>query len=586
MKLVKMKLEMIIGVDFDNTIVDYDELIYSIALEKGLIPKELHKNKTAVRNFLREGGREDDWTELQGYIYGPRIFEAKPFEGVMSFFTYCKDHGIKVYIVSHKTKTPVMGEKHELHDYARKWLEKQGFHSSGVGLPKENVFLELTKKEKMQRIIDLRCTFFIDDLPEFLSEGSFPGITRVLFDPHDKYKESSDFERVTSWDEAISKVRSYIRSYGKEGESSYTPPGNLKEHIRHVIRSVDPSLSGRFELDPIKSGKNNRVFCLEIEGFGKALLKAYFKHSNDQRDRLKNEFSFSQFAWNNGIRCLHEPLVEDKTNNLGLYTFIEGRKIEKSEVNLDLVKQALSFFSELNRNKDLPEAKRIGEASEACFSINQHIETVKRRIEKLRGIHRGDDALEINKNAFHFVEHELVKTWVVVLSNINQLIKEWNLDAKYELSESEKFLSPSDFGFHNALLNKSGIVYFVDFEYAGWDDGAKMICDFFCQPEIRVGLEYFDMFVKGVFSGSSGAENHIKRTQLLLPLYKIKWCCIMLNEFLNDHEERRKFAYNDIKEVNPEHEKVRQLKKVKEYIKDINTFMRYTKNINERGSTI
>jgi hypothetical protein len=50
-------------------------------------------------------------------------------------------------------------------------------------LAAENVWLELTKQEKIQRIAKLGCDGFIDDLPEFLSEPAFPKIQRLLFDP-------------------------------------------------------------------------------------------------------------------------------------------------------------------------------------------------------------------------------------------------------------------------------------------------------------------------------------------------------------------------------------------------------------------
>ena len=39
-------------------------------------------------------------------------------------------------------------------------------------------------------------------------------------------------------------------------------------------------------------------------------------------------------------------------------------------------------------------------------------------------------------------------------------------------------ISPSDFGFHNALRTNTGPVFF-DFEFSGWDDPAKTIIDFF-----------------------------------------------------------------------------------------------------------
>ena len=32
------------------------------------------------------------------------------------------------------------------------------------------------------------------------------------------------------------------------------------------------------------------------------------------------------------------------------------------------------------------------------------------------------------------------------------------------------------------LAGRDGRLWFIDFEYAGWDDPAKTVCDFFCQP--------------------------------------------------------------------------------------------------------
>ena len=43
---------MIIGVDFDNTIISYDSVFHKLASESGLIPSTVSKNKTAVRDFL------------------------------------------------------------------------------------------------------------------------------------------------------------------------------------------------------------------------------------------------------------------------------------------------------------------------------------------------------------------------------------------------------------------------------------------------------------------------------------------------------------------------------------------------------
>ncbi|MFO0823441.1 MAG: hypothetical protein U0792_10050 [Gemmataceae bacterium] len=189
---------MLIGLDFDNTIVRYDRLFHRLAVERGLVPASLAATKQAVRDFMRANGREDDWTELQGIAYGPRIVDAEPWPGVREFLGLCWDAGVQVAVVSHKTRHPYRGEKHDLHAAAFRFLEAHGFHD--FGLPRDRVFLEPTLGEKLGRIGSLRCSAFIDDLPEVLGEAAFPkDVRRVLFDPANVHEKQLKVTRVTSW---------------------------------------------------------------------------------------------------------------------------------------------------------------------------------------------------------------------------------------------------------------------------------------------------------------------------------------------------------------------------------------------------
>ncbi|MBC8232345.1 haloacid dehalogenase-like hydrolase [bacterium] len=192
---------MLIGVDFDNTIVCYDQVFHQVAVEQGLIPLEVPVSKGEVRDYLRQCGREDDWTELQGYVYGARMQDATPFPCVLECLARFVKHGIMVCIISHKTRYPYMGPKYDLHQAAQRWLEQQGFFDKAqVGLSPNQVSFELTKQEKLERIAKVGCTHFIDDLPEFLAEPGFPaGVKRILFDPNENHPTDHHCHRVTSW---------------------------------------------------------------------------------------------------------------------------------------------------------------------------------------------------------------------------------------------------------------------------------------------------------------------------------------------------------------------------------------------------
>ncbi len=190
---------MILGLDFDNTIVCYDGVFFAAAVEQGLLPAGPALTKEALRNLLREQGREDDWTRLQGFVYGPRMSLAKPYPGAKEFLGRRKKEGAIVSIISHRTRTPYLGPKYDLFEAARGWLEANGFDEL---LPKERLFFEETKQAKLDRIGSARCTHFVDDLPEFLAEPGFPAATRrILFDPACRHEKEMRFGRVAAWDE-------------------------------------------------------------------------------------------------------------------------------------------------------------------------------------------------------------------------------------------------------------------------------------------------------------------------------------------------------------------------------------------------
>jgi hypothetical protein len=167
----------VIGVDFDNTIASYNELMHAIALERGLIAGSIAKNKRLIRDAIRAlPDGELHWRGLQVTVYGPCMHEARPDDGVMEFFAACRHRQIPVRIVSHKTEYANFGEANvNLRAVAMAWLEQQGFFgAAGPGLRRADVFFESTRAEKIERIKTLGVTHFIDDLEETFLETAFP----------------------------------------------------------------------------------------------------------------------------------------------------------------------------------------------------------------------------------------------------------------------------------------------------------------------------------------------------------------------------------------------------------------------------
>ncbi len=199
-------MTQVIGLDFDNTLVNYDDLIYSIARERNLIRDDLARNKKDIRDSIRrlEGG-EIEWQYVQGVVYGPKMHEAKPSNGAESFLSRCIVQGVRVYIVSHKTRLAGYDDtRTDLRVAALTWIEQQGwFSNTGLGLSRDSVYFESSRGEKVERIRRLNCTHFIDDLEETFLEEDFPnGVQKILYAPFPPESVPPAVTAVSSWDEA------------------------------------------------------------------------------------------------------------------------------------------------------------------------------------------------------------------------------------------------------------------------------------------------------------------------------------------------------------------------------------------------
>lgn len=204
---------MRIGIDFDNTIVSYDTLFHKVAVEQEVIPADLPQTKLAVRDYLRRQGQEDIWTEMQGYVYGVRMDEAKAYPGVFDFLRWASGRGIAVSIISHKTRYPFIGPNYDLHEAARHWIKTHLIDGERHLIAPNQVFFELTKEEKIRRIEAVGCDYYIDDLPEILLAETFPrGTACILFDPDAHHDDASDLVRVRSWDDTLSHFQRECRT--------------------------------------------------------------------------------------------------------------------------------------------------------------------------------------------------------------------------------------------------------------------------------------------------------------------------------------------------------------------------------------
>ena len=304
----------------------------------------------------------------------------------------------------------------------------------------------------------------------------------------------------------------------------------LSSSIADLLSDAGISTVG-MEVAPVDGGGNNKVVAVHTKS-GKYLAKVYYSNPSDKRNRLNAEYSFLEYARKIGLECVPKPIFSSPKKNMGLYEFVQGRKLTAPELALQHITQAANFVRSLNERPERDNA--LPTASEGCFSIEQHLLLTDMRVRKLLGL---PVVSEIDRQALLFVG-KLDSVW----KKLKDAIVTRYGSISIQLDAVDRCISPSDFGFHNALLRDTGEICFIDFEYAGWDDPAKMIGDFFSQPAIPVSLEHFDIFISEALDYSKNKTELAQRTRLFLPMFQIKWSCIMLNEFLPDAARRRQFA--------------------------------------------
>jgi hypothetical protein len=172
-----------IGLDFDNTLICYDELFHSIASERGLISPAVTPNKREIRDAVRSlPDGEVRWQTLQAEVYGPRIRDARPYPGLIDFLQAGTARQVTFFIVSHKSRYAAQDKEqgHDLVRAAKDWLAAHEIVSTAGPVFPQNVYFEPSRQEKISRIGRLQCDAFIDDLEETFSDAAFPASTRAL----------------------------------------------------------------------------------------------------------------------------------------------------------------------------------------------------------------------------------------------------------------------------------------------------------------------------------------------------------------------------------------------------------------------
>tara|TARA_R110001592_G_scaffold175466_1_gene414599 strand:- start:20277 stop:21332 length:1056 start_codon:yes stop_codon:yes gene_type:complete len=331
-----------------------------------------------------------------------------------------------------------------------------------------------------------------------------------------------------------------------------------------VSQFLKERLRTAFELEIVASGANNRAYHVSTNN-GDFFLKAFSKHSPSSAKKLISEYRFSEYICNLDTNAYAAKPVDYCLDRLlGLYEFIDGEEITNCQ--LSEIQTALAFIDHINLSKNVSSANSLPVASDSPKTLYSFTDLVSKRIKRFN---------ELN------AEDEETKRCLAFVSVIEKHLKKIEHDLQFKNDKSwrsalnKTILSPSDFGFHNALRTKHGIQFF-DFEYAGWDTPWKTLCDFFAQPAVPVSLDHIELFLNNPLMFE--VRNNLDVLPTIYELTLLKWCLIMLNEFIPDTQRRRQFAWhgscyslqeNDSSQFDIEKVKLAQRLKSQEYYEQI-----------------
>ena len=296
----------------------------------------------------------------------------------------------------------------------------------------------------------------------------------------------------------------------------------MKGDINKIIDNLKNKNYNIKSVKVLSDGINSQVFCIKTYK-QKYALKIYPKHKFNKTKRLVNELEFLTFLNKANQKNIPSIIEFDLNEDWILLSWLEGEPIYKPDLNHS--KRLVEFLTGLQDFRFIPIAKSIPYASEARFSISDHIDIIYRRFVDLKELVDSSNAMKENIE----VIDELINTSNQELSHIkrNSIAILGKSETTKRLDLSERIISPSDVGFHNTLF-KNNNLYFYDFEYAGWDDPGKLLSDLILQPDHSIPLEYISV-LKSFVKDNYLTIKFLERLPIMLDLYRLKWVAILLN---------------------------------------------------------
>jgi hypothetical protein len=281
------------------------------------------------------------------------------------------------------------------------------------------------------------------------------------------------------------------------------------------------------------SGRNSGVWQVCVQGQRYA-LKLYPPHHAGERDRAACEYAALRFLTRHGIAAIPRPIACDSRRGATLLEWIDGDSAPGPGPSEIVV--AAQFIAAIHGLRGEEDARALPLAAEACLSGSEILRQIEERLARLAGLQPEEPQLAA------FLAGTLEPLLTTLAGWAETGCEAVGLAFGRPLAAALTTLCPADFGFHNALRRTSGDLAFLDFDYFGWDDPVKLVADFLWHPGMSLGDSSKRQFVAAALATYGDDPSFARRLSIFYPLLGMRWCTILLNEFLPERWARRVHA--------------------------------------------
>ena len=380
-----------------------------------------------------------------------------------------------------------------------------------------------SKEEKIEFVQQNNYDYFIDDLEEIIFSKELEDQKGILFSSDSLLMETSNKDIANSWEEISLSI---LGSWNLD---------EVKTMVNLIVKKSKVE-----SVEKLIGRGNSAIYKIYLSNGHKLALKMYPEVS--YHNRLKSEFQSTKIFKELNFSNVQKPESFNSDLGIATYDWIEGEKV--LNYGVEEINTALGFLKTLHQNANAVQFQDFPMAADACPMGLDIERQIKRRLKQFdKFTNKYDELDNFLKNDFKPLFDEVVNwsksSWPSILGY------------KIPINKSELILSPSDFGFHNALRSKDNKLIFHDFEYFGWDDPVKLISDFSHHAAMNLSYDEEQLWFSGV--SAIYGEHLLERLNAAWPLYGLNWCLIILNEFKDEVWNRRCAADDSKSHLRDEH---------------------------------